>query len=182
MVLISEIKFGSKAQSINEIAERLSAIDWYKKAGVKEKTAEEALQRFMQKLQVVDYEIQWITKEQTSETISKLTFDNSELWKVLSSLPDLLKKKIDEAGLTDLLKIAVETVPQAVFHAAFQKAFQEFGEEKQVNFFVGHAMYIAVLVCTAELAGEADSFTPLLELLEAGHVPVGLDGNTIYLL
>lgn len=43
-------------------------------------------------------------------------------------------------------------------------------------------MYIAVLVCTAELAGEEDLFIPLLELLEMGHVPVGLDRNTIYLL
>jgi hypothetical protein len=182
MVLISENKFGSKAQSINEIAERLSAIVWYEKAGFKEKIAEEALQRLMQKLQVDDYEIQWVTKVQTSETISKLTFDNSNLWKVLSGLPDQLKKNIDEAGQADLLKIAIESVPQAVFHATFQKAFQEFGEEKQVNFFVGHAMYIAVLVCTAELAGEEGLFIPLLELLEMGHVPVGLDGNTIYLL
>ncbi|WP_374966936.1 hypothetical protein [Lysinibacillus sp. RS5] len=182
MVLISENKFGSKAQSINEIAERLSAIDWYEKAGFKEKIAEEALQRLMRKLQVDDYEIQWVTKEQTSETISKLTFDNSNLWKVLSGLPDQLKKNIDEAGQADLLKIAIESVPQAVFHATFQKAFQEFGDEKQVNFFVGHAMYIAVLVCTAELAGEEDLFIPLLELLEMGHVPVGLDGNRIYLL
>lgn len=182
MVLISEIKFGLKAQSINEIAERLFAIDWYKNAGEKEKTSEEAIQRFMQKLQVKDYEIQWIIKEQTSEIISRLTFENSNLWKVISDFPDLLKKKIDEAGQVELLNIAVETVPQEIFHITFQKAFQAFGEEKLVNFFVGHAMYIAVLVCTAELAGEEDSFTPLLEFLEAGHVPVGVEGNTIYLL
>ena len=41
MVLISENKFGSKAQSINVVADRLTAICWYEKAGVKNKEAEE---------------------------------------------------------------------------------------------------------------------------------------------
>ena len=182
MVLISETTFGSKAQSINEIANRLSKIDWYKAVGVKEKHAEEILQRFIDKLQVSNYEIQWISKEQIAETISNLNLANSDLWKVLSNLPDQLKKKIEDAGQVDLLSKIIEIVPQEVFHVAFQKAFQQFGEEKQVHFFVVHAMYIAVLICTAELAGEVKLFAPLLELLEAGHVPIGLDENTIYLL
>lgn len=182
MLLISEMTFGSKAQSINEIANRLSTIDWYKEAGVKDRYAEETLRSFIESLQVNEYEIQWITKEQTAEIISNLNFHNSELWKVLSSLPEQLKKKIDEAGQADLLSKIIETIPQEVFHVAFQKAFQQFGEEKQVQFFVGQAMYIAVLLCTAELAGEVDLFASLLELLEAGHVPVGLDGNRVYLL
>lgn len=182
MVLISEMKYGSKAQSINGIANRLSNIDWYKEVGVKEKYAEETLQRFLAKLQVSNYEIQWISKEQTADTISNLNLNNSNLWEVLSNLPDQLKKKIDDAGQVDLLSKIIEIVPQEVFHVAFQKAFQQFGEEKQVHFFVAQAMYIAVLICTAELAGEVELFAPLLELLEAGHVPVGLDENTIYLL
>lgn len=182
MVLISEMKFGSKAQSINEIANRLSNIDWYKEVGVKEKYAEETLQRFLEKLQVSNCEIQWISKEQTADIISNLNFNNSDLWKVLSNLPEQLKKKIDDAGQVDLLSKVIEIVPQEVFHVAFQKAFQQFGEEKQVHFFVAQAMYIAVLISTAELAGEVELFAPLLELLEGGHVPVGLDGHTIYLL
>lgn len=182
MVLISETTFGSKAQTINEIASRLSTMDWYKEAGVKDRNAEETLRSFIEKLQVNEYEIQWISKEQTADIICNLNFHNSDLWKVVSSLPEQLKKKIDEAGQAELLSKIIDTVPQEIFHVAFQKAFQQFGEEKQVQFFVGHAMYIAVLVCTAELAGEIDLFVPLLELLEGGHVPVGLDGHTIYLL
>ena len=182
MVLISEMKYGSKAQSINDIANRLSNIDWYKEVGVKEKNVEEVLQRFLTKLQVANYEIEWISKEQIAQTISNLNLNNSELWDVLSNLPDQLKKKIDDTDQVDLLRKMIEIVPQEVFHVAFQKAFQQFGEEKQVQFFVTQAMYIAVLICTAELAGEGELFAPLLELLEGGHVPVGLDENTIYLL
>lgn len=182
MVLISESKFGTKAQSINEIAERLCAIDWYKNVGKKERATEEAIQCFMQKLQVQDYEIKWITKEYLTETISKLTFENSNLWAVLAVLPDILKRKIDEADQADLLNIVVDTVPQEIFHIAFEKSFQVFSGEKQINFFVGQAMYIAILVCSAQIAGEVDLFTPLIEFLETGHVPVGVEGNTIYLL
>lgn len=182
MVLINESKFGSKAQSINDVAERLTAINWYEKAGVTEKEAEEAFHRFMRNLQVNEYNIQWVSKEQVLEVISNLTFDNSELWEVLRELPDQLKKGIEVAGQMSLLEKAVDTVPQAVFHAAFEKAFQLFGEGKTVSFLVGHAMYIAVLACTAELADKAELFAPLLELLESGHVPLGPEGNTIYLL
>ncbi len=182
MVLINENKFGSKAQSINDVAERLTAINWYEKAGVKEKETEETFHRFMQALQVNEYDIQWVSKEQVPEIIEKLTFNDSKLWEVLSELPDQLKKDIEKSGQVSLLEKAVDTVPQAVFHAAFEKAFQAFGEDKTVSFLVGHAMYIAVLACTAELADKADLFAALLELLESGHVPLGPEGNTIYLL
>lgn len=182
MVLISEMKFGIKAQSINEIANRITNIDWYKKVGEKDNNAEKTFHRFIEKLKVKHYEIQWITKEQTPAFIGNLNVTDSEIWSVLCNLPDVLKKKINEAEQADLLEKLIETVPQEVFHVAFQKAFQQFGEEKQVHFFVGLAMYMAVLICTAELAGEVDLFVPLLELLESGHVPVGLDGNIIFLL
>ena len=182
MVLINENKFGSKAQSINDVAERLTAINWYEKAGVTENEAEETFHRFMQALQVNKYDIQWVSKEQVPDAISKLTFDNSELWEVLRELPDQLKKDIEAEGQVSLLEKAVDTVPQAVFHAAFEKAFQTFDEEKTVSFLVGHAMYIAVLACTAELADKTEVFAPLLEMLESGHIPLGPEGNTIYLL
>ena len=81
---------------------------------------------------------------------------------MLGELPNQLKKEIEKAGQVSLLEKAVDTVPQAVFHSAFEKAFQAFGEEKTVSFLVGHAMYIAVLACTAELADKGNficSFT-----------------------
>lgn len=182
MVMISENKFGSKAQLINGVAERLAAINWYEKAGVKEVKVEETFSRFMQALQVNEFDIQWVSKEQVPDVIGKLTFDYSKLWEVLSQLPDQLKKEIDAAGQAPLLEKAIDTVPQAVFHAAFEKAFQAFDDEKTVSFLVGHSMYIAVLACTAELADKGELFAPLLEMLESGHVPLGPEGNTIYLL
>ena len=182
MVLISENKFGLKAQSINDIAERLATINWYGKAGVKEVQAEESLHLFLKTLRVSEYNIQWVERERVLPIIGQLTFENSKLWEALRELPDQMKKKIDESGHVALLESTIEAVPQAVFHAAFEKAFQVFEDEKIVNYLVGHAMYIAVLICTAELADQVDLFAPLLELLASGHVPLGLEGNTIYLL
>ncbi|MFS0644077.1 hypothetical protein [Siminovitchia sp. 179-K 8D1 HS] len=181
-VMLNQDQFGIKAQSINGLAERLSNIPWYKNAGKEDKKAEELFRRFMRNINVSEYEIVWISKEEAADTISKLRFEGSKLWEVLSVLPDTLKKKVDELEQRHLLETAVDTLPEFVFHFAFDGAFQVFQEEKAINFLTGHAMYIAILAATAEIAGEAELFAPLLDMLESGHVPLGPEGNVIYLL
>lgn len=181
-VMLNQDQFGLKAQSINGLADRLSKIDWYKNAGYPEEEAEELFGGFMKKLNVSDYEVKWISKEEAADTISKLSFEGSKLWEVLSVLPDVLKKKVDELDQGQLLEKAVDTLPEFVFHFAFEKAFPVFREEKVVSFLTGHAMYITVLAAAAEIAGEGELFAPLIELLENGHVSLGPEGNAIYLL
>ena len=51
-----------------------------------------------------------------------------------------------------------------------------------MKFLVGHAMYVSVLACAAELAEEKNVFLPIIELIEMGHVPLGPEGNAFYLL
>ena len=63
-----------------------------------------------------------------------------------------------------------------------KKLSKHFGEEKTVKFLVGHAMYVSVLACAAELAEEKNVLLPIIELIEMGHVPLGPEGNTFYLL
>ncbi|WP_340084075.1 hypothetical protein MHB50_14885 [Siminovitchia sp. FSL H7-0308] len=168
--------------SINGLAGRLSKIEWYKNAGKPHEQAEALFRDFMKKLHVTDYAVKWISKAEAAETISKLCFEESPLWEVLSALPDQLKKKVDEQGRGQLLEKAVDALPEFVFHVAFEKAYPAFQEEKTVRFLTGHAMYIAVLIAAAEIAGQSELFSPLLKLLEYGHVPLGMEGNVIYLL
>ncbi len=181
-VTMNQDQLGLKNQSIDDLADRLSKINWYEKAGKKDAEAEQTFRSFMQKLNVGNYELKWISKEEAADTICKLNFEDSELWESLSVLPDMLKKKVDELDQNQLLEKAVDTIPEFVFHLAFEKAIQLFHEEKVVSFLVGHAMYVAVLAATAEMAGEKELLAPLLELLESGHVPLGPEKNTVYLL
>ncbi|MBM7714291.1 hypothetical protein JOC94_001263 [Bacillus thermophilus] len=178
-VMLNQDQFGVL---INDLADRLSKIEWYKNAGKSHEQAEVLLRDFMKKLHVTDYVVKWISKAEAAETISKLRFEESPLWEVLSALPDQFKKKVDERGQGQLLEKAVDALPEFVFHVAFKRAFSVFQEEKTVRFLTGHAMYIAVLIAAAEIAGQSELFSPLMELLEHGHVPLGLEGNVIYLL
>ncbi|AKN53194.1 Hypothetical protein AB434_0789 [Heyndrickxia coagulans] len=47
---------------------------------------------------------------------------------------------------------------------------------------IGHAMYIGLLYCLYELAEEENPVSFLLDILEAGNIPLGPDGNIFYLV
>ncbi|MDF2791494.1 MAG: hypothetical protein K0S80_4596 [Neobacillus sp.] len=180
--LINEGKYGETARSVNELIDKLTSINWYSKAGQYNLDVEGKLARFMNGLGVHNYEIKWITKEQVAESIGKLSFENGKLWEVLKELPDEFREKIDSLGNQQLLNDVVDKVPEAVFHGAYKHAYEAFNEADTIKFLVGHAMYISTLACTAELADEKDKISILVDLLEQGHLPLGPNGNTFYLL
>ncbi len=180
-VLIHESTFGEKAQSLNDLAQQFETMDWYKRAGQKEANAEATIDRLMNELQVEEYELKWITKDETVAVTRQLTFEGSDIWERLKEVPDEMKKKIKKTKQMKLLETVVDTIPEFVFHHAFDAAVKQFKEEQIVNYLVCQAIYFSVLICSATLAGD-DRFGPLLELLESGHVPLGLEGNTIYML
>ena len=76
----------------------------------------------------------------------------------LAEVPDRLKRKIVSVGNENLLTDIVDKVPEAIFHGVYKEAFKHFEEEKVVKFLVGHAMYISVIACAAELAEENNLF------------------------
>ena len=152
------------------------------KAGQKDFDTEKKLETFMSTIGVKDYEVRWLSKEQLPHVIQHLTFEGSALWPKLKELPDFLNEKIvrdeNEAILADM----VDRVPEAVFHGVYKQAYALVKEEKAVKFLVGHALYISILACTAELAGETKLFSSLIDIVEEGHLPLGPEGNIFYLL
>jgi len=181
-LLLNEETFGSKAKSINELTEKLVSIKWYKNAGKKEKAAEQLLSQLLETLNVSDYTIKWLEKDELSEKLNDISLSGSKLWEKLKDLPDQFKAKIDESNQVDLLEMIVDIVPESIFHHTFEAAFNEFGEEKVVRFLVGQAMYFAVLICVAELANESTFLSLFTDLLSTGHVPIGPKGNIIYII
>ncbi len=180
--LINEGKYGTVARTVNDLIEKLTTIDWYSKVGNFDLEAESKLDRFMEEMGVQKYEIKWITKEQVSQTIDKITFEGSQLWDVLKEVPEQLKKDVISQGNEQILHDVVDRVPEAIFHRAYSQAFKTFTDEKVIKFLVGHAMYISVLACTAEVASGKSYLSTIVELLEEGHLPLGPEGNTFYLL
>ena len=180
--IINEEKYGTDAQSANKMIERLTSIDWYSQAGVKCNEAEKKVAQFMCTIGVSEYKIKWLSTAQVPESVSQLSLESNSIWEVLKELPERLKEKIEAAGNEKLLADIVDKVPEAVFHGAYKQAFNVFMDEKTIKFLVGHAMYISVLACTAELTGEENPFSLIIELLEDGHLPLGPAGNTLYLL
>ncbi|WP_255446904.1 hypothetical protein [Bacillus sp. SH5-2] len=142
----------------------------------------EKVNQFIRTLGVNEYEIKWLSKDQVSCAIQRLTFGGSNLWIVLEKVPYQLKAKINEIGNESLLEKIVDVVPEAIFHNVFAEVFHTFGEEKTVHFLVGHAIYVSILICKAVLAEEQNLFLPIVELLEVGYLPLGTEANTFYLV
>lgn len=180
--LINEEKDGPGARSANEMVKRLTTINWYKNVGQQNIDAEQKIDQFMSSLNIHEYEIRWISRDQVTEMIGRLSFEGSAFWEALKEVPDQLKEKIVHAGNDTHLADLVDKVPEAIFHGAFTQAFNLFSEEKAVQFLVGHAMYVSVLACAAELTEGDNAFLPVVELLEAGHLPLGPEGDIFYLL
>ena len=180
--LINEEKYGSSARSANEMIKRLTTVNWYVNVGKQNIGAEKKIDQFMSSLNISEYDIRWISRKQLSETIGRLSFEGSVFWEALKGVPDQLKENIVRAGNEKLLADVVDKVPEAIFHGAYKQAFHIFGDENAVKFLVGHAMYVSVLACAAELAEGKNAFLPVVELLEAGHLPLGPEGATFYLL
>ncbi|WP_439022302.1 hypothetical protein [Bacillus thuringiensis] len=179
---INEEKYGSHARSTNGMIERLMTMNWYSNIGQQNLEAEKKIDQFMCALNNSEYEIKWISRNQLSETIERISFEDNDLWGMLAEVPDHLKEKIISVGNEKLLIDVVDKVPEAIFHGVYKEAFKHFGEEKVVEFLVGHAMYISTVACAAELAEEKNVFLPIVELLELGHIPLGPERNTFYLL
>ncbi|MBJ8075002.1 hypothetical protein JDS92_06480 [Bacillus cereus group sp. N12] len=182
VVTLNEEKHGTGARTVNNWIERLLAIEWYNQEGQQQEGAVENVNQFMRTLGVNEYEVKWLSKNQVSGAIQRLTFERSNLWVILEKIPGQLRAKVNEVGNESLLEKVVDAVPEAIFHNAFERAFHTFGEEKTVQFLVGHAMYFSILICTAVLAEELKLFLPIVELLEAGYLPLGLEGNIFYLV
>lgn len=180
MILLDEKKYSSKA--INELIEKLTTINWYKAVGQKDASAEQALSDLLNTLEVDQYKIEWVNKSDLDETLNKVKLSGSTVWEKLKDLPDQLKEVIEKQDELKLLKSVVDLVPEVVYHRAFECAYDTFKEEGLVQFFVGQAMYFSVLICVAELANQSAFSQKFITLLESGHVPVGPDGNTVYIV
>ncbi|HZH58821.1 MAG TPA: hypothetical protein VEY70_04435 [Metabacillus sp.] len=167
---------------IDAMVTRLQAIKWGKEAGLQNVSSEGKVSDFMDLLKVNSYTIKWVSKEELPEIINRLTFEGSEIWDSLKEIPDQLSNKIKQAGHEKLLLELGDRVPELIFHGAYSHLFQQFKEKKTIEYLVGLAMYVSVMACTAELAGEENIFLPIVELVEAGHLPIGPEGNTFYIL
>ncbi|HWK22311.1 MAG TPA: hypothetical protein VNS08_04680 [Ureibacillus sp.] len=168
--------------AVDSIITRFRAVHWGKKAGLQNGEAEEKVITFLDALNVNSYTIKWITSGELSETISRLTFEGSELWDQLKEIPERFSTRIRQAGQEELLFELGDRLPEIIFHQAFSHMIDLATDKKSTEYLIGLAMYLCVLTCSAELAGEGSSFYPMIELLEMGNLVLGVEGNTIYLL
>jgi len=183
MAVKSEEKAQQKEREFREILDGLADVEWYHKAGEKDMDAEANMEQFLSRLNVSDYELKWVSKENLHDVLGELTFTESPLWDALKDMPGQFKETIVANGLDGRpLQKAVDLAPVSVYHPAFAGAYQQFGDKKAVQYLSVGAMYIGLMTSLSVLAEEEKLFEPIVEMIKSGHGPLGPSGKTIYLI
>ncbi|MGE7544416.1 hypothetical protein [Sporosarcina newyorkensis] len=181
-VQFKEETYGPEALSLTGLAKKLTSFNWFGEIGTVDTAVEKHVRQFIEALDVSQYNIKWVAKEDIATTIGELTFENSDVWRALKGIPERYNQLITEKDRTALLESVIDAIPEAVFHPAYAGAFKQVTEDKAISYLVGNAMYISVMACTASLADRPKMFQPLLNIVEKGHTVLGLEGNTIYII
>lgn len=164
-----------------QVMDQLQNALWYERAGESNDETEEQLKQFMKNLQVENYDIKWIRKEEAPRLIGTFTFENSAIWEQLKDVPDHFMKQIEEKGKQQQLDELIDRVPEFIYLRTFERAYALFQDKQLIQYLVVHGMYISTLACIAALL-EDELFIPIVEMVKDGHIPLGIKGNTVYLL
>ncbi|WP_138419600.1 hypothetical protein [Aquibacillus sediminis] len=167
---------------LEQMIETYSSIDWFSNVGKKEEMTEQQLQQCLNQLGVSDFQIEWVTIQESADVYQRLTFQDSRIWEAIRDLPDRWTEKITENSHDAALKQVVEFLPEAVFQYAFDGAYKQFDEQKLINYMTGMAMYLTLMIAVSDLAEEGEQFEPIRQMIASGHIPFGIEGNTIYLM
>lgn len=186
-----EKRYGPNDSSVSGLIDRIGKIDWLSSvAKPKDRIpTETAIDQFLLSFGMDGYSIRWFDKNELAPFVNGMTLRESPLWARLEQIPQEIKDKAEETGRLSVLLQVSENTPFNVFSPAFDAAFREFEEngETVIQAATGSMMYIAALACAwetlADLDGwKANPFLPLVDVLEAGHWPVGLYDGQFYVV
>ncbi len=178
-------------ERVSQMMERLSRVKWFSALGEKtgQTEAEKAWKEVAEHFDIDEIQIVWLTKDRLPALDEELSLGTSLLWSKLSEIPGKIKDQAAELGREAALSETIDIVAEKIFHGAFDGAFPElegYGK-RTVELAVGAALYICGLACVWEILGdvggwEKNPYSPFLEVFEAGHWPVGMSGNRIFMI
>lgn len=187
-----ETRYGPNGGRVEDLAKRAAQIQWFSSVGKKEgrEETEEAVRRFVRAIGgPEEYVLNWMIKDQLEIFLLNMTMSKSPLWEKLEPIPQKMKEKAEQTGRSAILPQVCDEVSAHLYSGLYDAAFREFGNRGNtvIQFAVGAALYIAGLACAWEVLADLDGwgenpFLPLIEVLERGHLPVGLYDGQFYIL
>ncbi|MDG5788841.1 hypothetical protein QA612_15320 [Evansella sp. AB-P1] len=181
--------YGPNGQNVEILIRRLSQIQWYENIGDKMVNIdlEDTIKRFTDFFQVEGVEVVALSKEQLPDFFEGMKLSSSPLWGNLNQIPQDIKKELVQSEREDLMVYINDMIPELVFHGAYDGAFRQLEQlgRNPISICTGAAMTIAGLAVAWEMIGdqegwEVNPFVLLVDVLEKGHLPLGLYEGRFY--
>lgn len=167
---------------MNDIADKILQLPWFDNAGTVNKEIETKVEQFLDELSVNQYEIQWISKNELTDQLNSMSFEDSAVWSALKDIPTIYMEEIQQKEMEEAWKILLNDLPEHLFHVVFEKAYTLYQGEEEVRYLINNAFYVSTLIVLAELVGEKAFANKLSEIIETGNIVVGFEGEKLYLL
>lgn len=170
---------------------RLSDIPWFSAVGSQQgqAEAEQAVKEVGSYFQTGDLKVVWLNKDKLASLDEELNLGSSPLWAKLSDLPTKIKEQAQASGRESAIQETLDKLTEQVYHDAFKGAFNalESAGQQAVQLAVGAALYVALLGSLwdqfKDVSGwETNPYGLILKVFEAGHWPVGMSENQVYMI
>lgn len=183
--------YGPNGKNVAALVERISKITFYRALGdqTSQASVESSVQSFIHDLDAECPQVVTLTKEQLSSFLESMRLEASPLWEELQQIPIRIAQKLEETNRSELFSLANDVIPEQVFHDAYDGSFNQLESvgRTAISLCTGAAMYITGLAVAWELLAdlpgwEKNPFLALIEVLEQGHLPLGLYDNQFYVI
>lgn len=140
--------------------------------------AVEQMTQWLKQFSNVEGCVECIAREDLEQVVATLSFDQSELWQAIFPLPEQWSQHF--ATPIEQVHTLIDPYLQEVYQAAFDQYIQLFGATSLTKFMTVQTMALMAYVAASYFANQRAFYEPIVQLYEAGHMIIGIKGNTLY--
>ena len=173
-------------QSISLLQTRIKNIPWFTNVNSNEidEVSTELIKTFIKELKLEAKEVIYAGHTELSEFSNLLT----DVTKIAMEHRLNIQRKVNELGRSSFLEQIRDNLSEHTFHQVFDAAYKKFIEleDHEIRNICTSALMIVELSLSTEVVADAESnknpFIYLIQVLERGHLPLGISEQKFIML
>jgi len=167
-----------------QLVEQLSRLNWFASPASNKTAAETSIRQFMADLGLGSLSVRWLDKTDIGLFLQDYELSQDPIWASLYGIPQTIRDAAESGGVQEAAAFTMNDVPEHLFHAVYDGAYQAFEEQgRQVILHaVAVALYIASLSASwAFVCDRPNPLSDLLDVMKLGFMPLGVKDGMFYI-